>query len=94
MLLPVFIKSRISFPDFLKKLYDFRIFSENYKILIEKELEFTGKNENLIKKYAKILYNQKNNNYNVSYLANVVDFKLLEQKYFEYKKIKYKILKE
>ena len=33
----------------------------------------------MIKKYAKIIYNQKINNYDVSYIKNVVDFKLLEK---------------
>lgn len=60
--------------------------NRNYKILIEKELEFIDKNENMIKKYAQIIYNQKINSYNVSYINNVVDFKLLEEKCFEYMK--------
>lgn len=58
--------------------------NKNYKILIEKELEFINKNENMIKKFAQIIYNQKINNYNVSYINNVVNFKLLEQKCLEY----------
>ena len=60
--------------------------NKNYKILIEKELEFIDKNEYMIKKYASIIYNQKNNGYEVSYIDNVVDFKLLEEKCKEYKK--------
>lgn len=60
--------------------------NNNYKILIEKELEFIGKNEVLIKKYASILYKQKINEYDVSYIKNVVNFKLLEEKCLEYKK--------
>lgn len=52
----------------------------NYKILIEKELEFIEKNEEMIKKYAKIVYNQKTKDYNVSYIKNVVNFRLLEEK--------------
>jgi len=58
---------------------------KDYKILVEKELEFIGKNERIIKKYASIIYNQKINNYDVSYIRNVVDFKLLEEKCKEYK---------
>lgn len=58
---------------------------KNYKILIEKELDFIEKNDNMIKRFAKIIYNQKVKNYNVSYIENVVDFKLLEQKCIEYK---------
>lgn len=58
--------------------------NKNYKILIEKELEFIDKNEFMIEKYAKIIYNQKINNYDVSYIKNVVDFKILEQKCIEY----------
>lgn len=60
--------------------------NKNYKILVEKELEFIRKNENMIKKYANILYKQKTNNYNVSYINNVVDFKLLEEKCKNYDK--------
>ena len=58
--------------------------NKNYKILVEKELEFIDKNEDMIRKYASIIYNQKINNYDVSYINNVVDFKLLEQKCLEY----------
>lgn len=58
--------------------------NKNYKILIEKQLEFINKNKHLIKKFALIIYNQKVKNYNVLYLQNVVDFKLLEQKCLEY----------
>lgn len=58
--------------------------NKNYRILIEKELEFIGKNEDMIKRFAKIIYNQKTNNYNVSYIKNVLDFELLEQKCKEY----------
>ena len=60
--------------------------NKNYKILVEKELEFIGKNKDMIKKYANILYKQKINNYDVSYIKNVVDFKLLEEKCIAYKK--------
>ena len=59
--------------------------NKDYKILVEKELVFIEKNEEMIKKYAKIIYNQKINNYDVSYIKNVVDFKLLEEKCKEYK---------
>lgn len=34
----------------------------------------------MIKKYAKIVYNQKTKDYNVSYIKNVVNFRLLEEK--------------
>lgn len=40
---------------------------------------------NYLKKYAEIIYNQKINNYNVSYINNVVKFKLLEEKCLEYR---------
>ena len=53
---------------------------------MEKELVFIEKNQEMIKKYAKIIYNQKINNYDVSYIKNVVDFKLLEEKCKKYKK--------
>lgn len=63
--------------------------NEDYRILVEKELEFIGKNEDMIIKYANILYRQKINNYDVSYIKNVVDFKLLEEKCGEYKNKSY-----
>mgnify|MGYP004612944251 CR=1 FL=1 len=53
---------------------------------MEKELVFIEKNQEMINKYAKIIYNQKINNYDVSYIKNVVDFKLLEEKCKKYKK--------
>ena len=40
----------------------------------------------MIKKYANVLYKQKINNYDVSYIKNIVDFKLLEEKCKMYKK--------
>ena len=60
--------------------------NKNYKILIEKELEFIGKNENMIRKYANILYKQKTNGYEISYIKSVVNFKLLEEKCMEFKR--------
>ena len=50
-------------------------------ILYEPKYE---KNKNY-KIFANIIYNQKNNGYDVSYIKNVVDFKLLEEKCREYK---------
>lgn len=44
--------------------------------------------EDKIKRYANILYKQKINNYDVSYIKSVVDFKLLEDKCLKYKKSK------
>ena len=60
--------------------------NKDYKILVEKELVFIEKNEEMIKKYAKIIYNQRINDYDVSYIKNVVNFKLLEEKCKKYKK--------
>ena len=81
------ISNMIPVPDSELMLYEPKNEkNKNYKILIEKELEFIGKNENVIKKYANILYKQKINNYDVSYIKNVVDFKLLEEKCIQYKK--------
>ena len=80
------ISNMIPVPDSELILYEPKYEeNKNYKILIEKELEFIEKNEDMIKKYANIIYNQKNNGYDVSYINNVVDFKLLEEKYKEYK---------
>ena len=81
------ISNMIPVPDSELMLYEPKNEkNKNYKILIEKELEFIGKNENMIKKYANILCKQKINNYDVSYIKNVVDFKLLEEKCIQYKK--------
>lgn len=55
---------------------------------VEKELKIIEKNEDLIKN-ASIIYNQKDNGYDDSYIKNVVDFKLLEEKCREYKNNKY-----
>ncbi len=83
------ISNMIPVPDSELILYEPKSENnKNYKILIEKELEFIGKNEDIIKKYANILYKQKINDYDVSYIKNVVNFKLLEEKCIEYKKYK------
>ena len=80
------ISNMIPVPDSELILYEPKYErNKNYKILVEKELEFIGKNEEMIKKYASSIYNQKINNYDVSYIKNVVDFKLLEEKCKEYK---------
>lgn len=79
------LSNMIPVPDSELTLYEPKLEkNKNYKILVEKELEFIHKNENMIEKFAKIIYNQKVNNYNVSYIENIVDFKLLEQKCIEY----------
>lgn len=79
------ISNMIPVPETELVLYEPKLeTNKNYKILVEKELEFINKNKNMIKKYAQIIYNQKINNYNVSYISNVVNFKLLEQKCLEY----------
>ena len=81
------ISNMIPVPDSELILYEPKNeINKNYKILVEKELEFIRKNEHMIKKYANILYKQKINNYEVSYIKNVVDFKLLEEKCVEYNK--------
>ncbi len=61
---------------------------KNYKILIEKELEFIHKHEKMIEKFSYVLYHQKIHHLQVSYIQNVVDFKLLEQKCLEYSRNK------
>ena len=83
------ISNMIPVPDSELILYEPKNeMDKNYKILVEKELEFIDKNEQLIRKYARIIYNQKINNYNVTYINNVVNFKLLEEKCEEYKNMK------
>ena len=79
------ISNMIPVPDSELVLYEpQKEKNKNYKILVEKELEFINKNQDMIIKYANILYRQKINNYDVSYIKNVVDFKLLEEKCIEY----------
>lgn len=80
------ISNMIPVPDSELVLYEpQKEKNKNYKILVEKELEFINKNQDMIIKYANIIYRQKINNYDVSYIKNVVDFKLLEEKCIEYK---------
>ncbi len=80
------ISNMIPVPDSELILYEPKNEKDkDYKILVEKELEFIKRNEKMIKKYASIIYNQKINNYDVSYIRNVVDFKLLEEKCKAYK---------
>ena len=79
------ISNMIPVPDSELILYEPKLEkNKNYKILVEKELEFIGKNEKMINKFARIIYNQKINSYNVTYIKNVVDFKYLEKKCMEY----------
>ncbi|MGF6905859.1 type III toxin-antitoxin system ToxN/AbiQ family toxin [Fusobacterium sp. PH5-44] len=59
---------------------------KNYRHVIEKEMEFISNNKKLILNHARVLYNQKTKNFDIKYIENVVDFKLLETKAFEYKK--------
>lgn len=81
------ISNMIPVPDSELILYEpKKETNKDYKILVEKELVFIEKNGEMIKKYAKIIYNQKINNYDVSYIKNVVNFKLLEEKCKKYKK--------
>lgn len=81
------ISNMIPVPDSELILYEPKNEKDSdYKILVEKELEFINKNESMIKKYANVLYKQKINNYDVSYIKNIVDFKLLEEKCKMYKK--------
>ncbi len=60
-----------------------------YKLLIQNQIRYIRKNKQLLEEnHARVLYNQKSNNYkDIKYLQNTVDFKLLEQKYQEYKTI-------
>ena len=81
------ISNMIPVPDSELILYEpKKETNKDYKILVEKELVFIEKNEEMIKKYAKIIYNQRINDYDVSYIKNVVNFKLLEEKCKKYKK--------
>jgi protein AbiQ len=60
---------------------------ENYRFIIEKELEFIDKNKNLIFKNSKLLYDQKIKNLDIGYIKSTVDFKLLEKKAKQYSKV-------
>lgn len=57
---------------------------ESYKILVLKEIDFINSNKDKIIKNAKVIYNQKVNNWDIGYIKQTVDFKLLEQKSIEY----------
>ena len=56
----------------------------NYKNLILSEIRFIKKNTEKILKSAKILYKQKENNDDIAYVKNSLNFKLLEEKCLEY----------
>ena len=60
----------------------------NYKNLILSEIRFIRKNTNMIVKNANVLYRQKENNLDISYVKNSLDFKLLEEKCLEFVKKK------
>jgi len=76
----------IPIPDIA--LVDYDVQKENdetYKILILKELDFIKDHEDIIINNARVIYNQKINNYkNIKYLNSTVNFKLLEEKCKEY----------
>ena len=59
----------------------------NYKNLILSELRFIKKNTEMILKNANILYKQKQQKKEISYVKNSLNFKLLEQKSLEYQNI-------
>ncbi len=55
-----------------------------YKDLLLEQAEFIKSNTKLIRNNALVIYTQKNNNYNIGYIRNCCNFKLLEQKCLEY----------
>ena len=57
-----------------------------YKDLVMGELRYINNNKNKIVKYAKIVYNQRIKNIDISYIKNTVDFRLLEEKLKEWDK--------
>ena len=72
----------IPVPDSELELYDLDCEKDvKYKDLVQKELIFIRKSKAKIKKNAMLLYKQKINNIdNISYIRNVLDFKVLEAK--------------
>ncbi len=56
----------------------------NYKNLILSELRFIRKNTKMIIRNANVLYKQKENEEDIAYVKNTLNFKLLEQKCLEY----------
>ncbi len=58
----------------------------NYKNLILSEIRFIRKNTEKIVKSANVLYKQKENNEDIAYVRNSLNFKLLEEKCLEYTK--------
>ena len=53
---------------------------QKYKEVILGELRYIARNSNKIIKYSNIVYRQRLKNLNISYINNVNDFKLLEEK--------------
>lgn len=56
----------------------------NYKNLILAEIKFIKKNEKIIIRNANVLYKQKVNKLNITYVKNSLNFKLLEKKCIDY----------
>lgn len=56
----------------------------NYKNLVLSEIRFIRKNTNMIVRNANVLYKQKENNLDISYVKNSLHFKLLETKCLEF----------
>ncbi|KUO73356.1 MAG: hypothetical protein APF81_27250 [Desulfosporosinus sp. BRH_c37] len=81
--------SMIPIPDIALLNYDVtKEVDETYKILVLKEISFINSNSEAIIKNARVIYNQKMNNYNIGYVKSIVDFELLEKKCKEYEIIK------
>lgn len=85
----------IPIPDIALVYYDVDTEAdEDYKILVLKEISFIKINEDKIIKNAKVIHNQKMNNYeHIGYLNATVNFKLLEQKCKEYESAQESLIK-
>jgi len=63
--------------------------NEKYKLLLQNQIRYLRKNQSKLEKnHAKLIYKQKINNEKIGYLYSTVNFKLLEEKYNEFKNSK------
>lgn len=79
------LSNMIPVPDRCIEIYNIgKEKDSKYRDLLLEQAEFIRNNTNLIRNNASVIYTQKNNNYNIGYIRNCVNFKLLEQKCLEY----------
>ena len=81
----------------VSELLEYNIDTEiglNYKELIKDEWLFIRKNKEKITNYAKVMYKQKSENYDIGYVKSALEFKELEKVCMEFEKQKNRLKEE